>query len=94
VQSYVITDAIGRNQHAYALCLASFRVTPCFGRALSGPVFCVFVFWAGTSVQRTCVYLVFTVLYKIRVLGDLFGRPLPKHRDHRGRRQQLALHAA
>ena len=69
VQSYLITDAIGRNQHACALCLACFRVTPCFGRArracvlcvcflgrYNGPVFCVFVFW------------------------ETFGRPLPEHR--------------
>ena len=68
-------------------------------RVLGGPFqgLCFVCLCLMGRYKRTtdlCVYLVFTVLYKIRVLGDLFGRPLPKHRDHRGRRQQLALHAA
>ena len=89
VQSYVITDAIGRNQHAYALCLASFS---CYTVFWAGPQGLCFVCLCFGPVQRACVL-------RFRVLGDLFGRPLPKHRDHigrqgTGRRHQSALHAA
>ena len=56
------SDAIRRNQHARSIVFPCFRVLG----GPQGPVFCVFVFWAGT----TGLCFVFSC----------FGRPPSKHR--------------
>ena len=73
VQSYVITDAIGRNQHACALCLACFRVTPCFGRARRACVLCVCVLGRTTGL---CFVF------------SCFGRPLADPSQNTGQQSE------